>query len=95
MPESDSLFQFVREISGLELNAHMLLVEELPDLELCQFLAAPENVRQARIAEVIYQDGVLVYGRFADLLPISARRSATDIQAVPMPEEWAPKKSQG
>ncbi len=79
----------------LGLNAQMLLVEKLPDLELCQFLAASEHSRQTQIAEVISQDGIFANGRFIDFPPISSQYSVADVLAVPMSDEWTPRISEG
>jgi hypothetical protein len=68
----------------LGLNAQMLLLEELPDLEFCQFLAASECSRQTHVAEVISRDGIFANGRFFGLPPVSSPHSVADVPAVPM-----------
>jgi ribosomal protein L37AE/L43A len=79
----------------LALNAEMLLVEELPDLELCQFLAASERSRQTQIAEVVSRDGVFANGRFFDLPSASLQHSVAGVLAFPMSDEWTPRTSEG
>jgi hypothetical protein len=79
----------------LGLNAEMLLVEVLPDLELCEFLGAPERSRQTQIAEVVSQDAVFANGRFFELPPVRSRHSVADVPGVPMPDGWIPGTAKG
>jgi hypothetical protein len=74
----------------LALNAQLILLDVLPPLEVCDFLGASEDRRQAQIRQVVSRDGLFVNGRFFDLPPVSSRHSVADVPGVPMPDGWIP-----
>lgn len=78
----------------LGLSAELLLLDVLPPLALCEFLGAPQHSRQAQIAEVVSQDGVLANGRFYELPPVRLRHTVAEVAGVPMSDGGMPRISE-
>ena len=95
--EDDLLEQGLTLYSDLlHLNAELLLLDVLPPLELCNFIGAPDDAREKRIAQVVSQDGIFVDGNFHELPPVLSPHSAEVIRGVPMPDAtWTPGRVKG